>query len=245
MPHLPADSSDPAAPRDVRRLVERLSWDTVLRAAGLLVLAIVMVWLFFNVDLPDRDSLRATIADFGWWSWLVFLVAYAAIALTPIPITLMALTGGALFGVVIGSLLSVVGAMVGSMVAYWAARFLGKDLVLGLLRSHRDTLEDYLEEAGFKAVFTLRVLPGMPYWPVSYGSGALSVPFREFALASAIASVPGQISLVAVGAFAARPSLTGAVVVVISWLTVVALTIGALRSWKRTMPPIRNLRRSA
>lgn len=245
MPHPSAESHDPAAERAFRRLLDRLSWDTALRAAGLFVVTIMMVWLAFNVELPDRESLIASIADFGWWSWLVFIMAYAVVALTPIPVTLMALTGGALFGVIIGSVLSVTGAMVGSIMAYWTARFLGKDLVLGLLRSHRTTVESYLEEAGFQSVFTLRVLPGMPYWPINYGSGALSVPFREFTLASASASLPGQISLVAVGAFAARPSIAGGVVVVISWITVIVLTIVALRAWKRTMPPVSSLRRGS
>lgn len=194
-----------------------------------------MVWLVFNVELPDRDTLRSTIEGFGWWSWLVFVAAYALVALTPIPVTLMALTGGALFGVFVGSLLSVAGAMVGSVMAYWIAHFLGKDMVLGLLGSHRDTLETYLGSAGFQAVFTLRVLPGMPYWPINYGSGALNVPFREFTWASAIASVPGQISLVAVGAFAASPSIPGAVVVGIAWAAVIVLTVVAGRAWKRSM----------
>lgn len=201
---------------------------------GLAVVAIGMVWLAFNVDLPDRDALRARIEGFGWWSWLVFVVAYALVALTPIPVTLMALTGGALFGVFTGSLLSVVGAMAGSVTAYWLARLLGKETVLGLLGSHRATLETYLESAGFLAVFTLRVLPGMPYWPINYGSGALTVSFREFTSASALASVPGQISLVAIGAFAADPSIPGAIVVVIGWAAVIVLTIVAGRAWKRS-----------
>lgn len=234
MSHPSADSPEPAAEQDTPRREQRPSWEAVLRAVGLAAVATGMVWLAFNVELPDRDALRATIEGFGWWSWLVFTGAYALVALTPIPVTLMALTGGALFGVFTGSLLSVIGAMAGSVVAYWIARFLGKEMVLGLLGSHRDTLETYLGSAGFQAVFTLRVLPGMPYWPINYGSGALNVPFREFTLASAIASVPGQISLVAIGAFAASPSIAGAVIVVVAWISVIVLTIMAGRAWKRS-----------
>ena len=52
------------------------------------------------------------------------------VALTPVPVTLMALTGGVLFGAVQGSVLSVAGALLGSIGAYWIARALGRDVIL-------------------------------------------------------------------------------------------------------------------
>ncbi|MDO5498962.1 MAG: TVP38/TMEM64 family protein [Propionibacteriaceae bacterium] len=193
-----------------------------------------MVWLAFNVRLPSLDVLRAQIEAFGWWSWLVFLGAYALVALTPIPVTLMALTGGVLFGIVEGSILSILGSMLGSMGGYWIARALGKETVLRLLGSRRETIEERLGSAGFDGIFMLRVMPGLPYWPVNYGAGALGVPSRMFAVASAIASIPGQVSLVAIGAFAARPGVTVGIVVVIAWAVVITLTVWAWRAWKGT-----------
>lgn len=237
--HQPA--SDPSGTPDGS---ETPFWEAALRAAGLVAGVLVMVWLAFNVRLPERDVLRAEIDSFGWWSWLVFVGVYAAVALTPIPVTLMALTGGVLFGALTGSILSVIGAMVGSVGAYWVARGLGKETVLRLLGSRRATLEKRLDSAGFEAVFTLRVLPGMPYWPVNYGAGAFGVPFREFAVASAVASVPGQVSLVSIGAFAAKPSVPTGFIVAIAWAVVLALTIWSWRAWKgtssRPLPGSRN-----
>lgn len=210
------------------------SWVSVLRFVGFIVVVLVMVWLAFNVRLPDLDELRARIESFGWWSWLVFVGVYAAVALTPIPVTLMALTGGVLFGVLTGSVLSIVASVLGSLAAYGIARGLGKETVLALLGRRRTTLERRLDSAGFDAVFMLRVMPGMPYWPVNYGAGALGVPFREFAIASLTASVPGQVSLVAVGAFAAEPSVVVGILMVLAWAAVLTLTIWAWRSWKGT-----------
>lgn len=223
-----SDQSDTPNGRD------RSAWESTIRTVGFVVMVLVMVWLAFNVRLPELDVLRTRIENFGWWSWLVFIGVYAAVALTPIPVTIMALTGGVLFGVLTGSILSVIGVIVGSLGAYWIARGLGKETVLRWLGSRRASLERRLDSAGFEAIFTLRVLPGMPYWPVNYGSGALGVPFREFAIASAVASVPGQISLVAIGAFAARPSVTTGIIVAIAWALVLSLTIWAGRAWKGT-----------
>lgn len=193
-----------------------------------------MVWLAFNVSLPSVGQLRDWIDGFGWGSRLVFVVAYAVVALTPIPVTVMSVTGGVLFGVIEGSVLSLVGVIAGCLGAYWIARGLGKGTVLRLLGRHRVTVEEQLGSAGFAAVFTLRVLPGLPYWPINYGAGALGVPYREFAIATVVASVPGQVSLVAVGAFAATPNMLHGVVVALAWAVVVLMTVWAWRAWKGT-----------
>lgn len=207
---------------------------SLVRGGALLGAVLLMVWLAFNVSLPSVGQLRDWIDGFGWGSRLVFIAAYAVVALTPIPVTVMAVTGGVLFGVVEGSLLSVVGAVIGCLGAYWVARGLGKDTVLRLLGRHREAIEEQLASAGFAAVFTLRVLPGLPYWPINYGAGALGVAYREFAVATMIASVPGQVSLVAVGAFAATPDVVHAIVVALAWAVVVIMTIWAWRVWRGT-----------
>jgi len=206
-----------------------ISWWSLLRTAGLVIVILVMVWLAFNVRLPSLEELRGDIEAFGWWSWLAFIGVYAVVALTPIPVTLMALTAGVLFGTLGGTVLSLIGSMLGSIGAYWIARALGKSTVMRLVGSRAETLEKQLDRAGFEAVFTLRVMPGMPYWPVNYGAGAFGVPFGEFATASAIASIPGQASLVAIGAFAAEPGLWAGVTVVLAWTVVIILTIWAWR----------------
>lgn len=207
---------------------------SLVRAGALLGVVLLMVWLAFNVSLPSVGQLRDWIDGFGWGSRLVFVVAYAVVALTPIPVTVMAVTGGVLFGVIEGSVLSLVGAVAGCLGAYWIARGLGKGTVLRLLGRHRVTVEEQLGSAGFAAVFTLRVLPGLPYWPINYGAGALGVPYREFAIATVVASVPGQVSLVAVGAFAATPNMLHGVVVALAWAVVVLMTVWAWRAWKGT-----------
>lgn len=206
---------------------------TILRIAALVAVVAAIIWVAATVRLPDLDDLRAQIEGFGWWSWLVFVAAYAVVALTPIPVTIMALVGGLLFGVLAGSLLSVVGAVIGSIGAYWIARAVGRTTVMRLLGRHAQKLEDRLDESsGFAAVFTLRVMPGMPYWPVNYGAGALGVPSRVFSIASLVASVPGQVSLVSIGAFIAAPSFWAGAVVVIAWGVVLGFTIWAWRSWR-------------
>lgn len=207
-------------------------WGAVLRNALLIAVLVAMIWLAFNVRVPPAAVLQRQLDALGWAGWLVFIALYAVVALTPIPVSVMAVTAGVLFGVLEGSVLSVVGVLLGSWGAYWLARALGRETVTKLLGRHTATIEKRLGNAGFEAVFMLRILPGLPYWPVNYGSGAFGIAHRDYVVASVLAVIPGQVSLVAVGAFVAEPSVAGGVGVAIAWLVVLAITVWSYRRWK-------------
>ena len=197
----------------------------------MLVLA-AMLWLALNVRLPDLGTLQAEIAGMGVWGLFAFIALYALVALTPIPVTIMAVTGGLVFGLPVGTVLSLVGVVIGCWGAYWLARALGRETVMRLLGGHAAMVQERLEGGGFFAVCTLRLLPGVPYWPVNYGSGALGIRSHEFLTATALSALPGQLSLVAIGAFIADPSLVHGIAVGISWAAVIVLTILSFRRWR-------------
>ncbi|MFP3395811.1 TVP38/TMEM64 family protein [Brevibacterium sp. H602] len=213
---------------------ERLDWSTILRNIALALAVLAGVWAVFNVRLPSVDVLQADIAAAGFWGFAVFVLIYMAVAATPIPVTIMATAGGLIYGLPFGTILSMVGVVAGCWIGYWIARALGRDTVLRLLGSHAETIESKLTGGGFYAVCALRLMPGFPYWPVNYGSGALSIDNRTFLSATVISSLPGQLSLVAVGAFIGEPNVLNGIGVGISWALVITLTIITMRRWKRT-----------
>lgn len=206
-------------------------WESVVRNTVLVLVLLVFLWLVFNVQLPSADRLRDLIASWGWAAWLAFIGIYAVVALTPIPVTVMAVTAGLLFGVIEGTILSVIGVLIGCWGGYWLARGLGRQATAKLLGSHNRTVERHLDQAGFQAVVMLRLLPGFPYWPINYGSGAFGVGQRDFLLASGLAIIPGQVSLVAIGGFISTPSVLNGVIVGAAWLVVVVMTVWAYRRW--------------
>lgn len=231
------DQPDDAAPDDAAPAPAGrtgLQWGTYLRNTLLVLVLLLMLWLAFNVRLPSVDQLRAEMEGLGWAAWIVFVLLYAIVAMTPIPVTIMAVTGGLLFGIVEGGILSVIGVFIGCWGAYWLARALGRATVVKMLGTHAETVERHLADAGFQAVATLRLMPGLPYWPVNYGSGAFGVSQRDFLAAGLISTIPGQVSLVAVGAFISEPGVVPAAVVLCAWAVVVTLTVWALRAWKGT-----------
>lgn len=214
----------------------RFDWSTLVRNTLLVVVLLALLWVLFNVELPSADRLRHLIASWGWAAWLVFIGVYALVAMTPIPVTVMAVTAGLLFGVIEGTVLSVIGVLIGCWGGYWLARGLGRQATIKLLGSHAGTVERHLGQAGLQAVIVLRLLPGFPYWPINYGSGAFGVGQRDFLLGSTVAVIPGQFSLVAIGGFILNPNFFNGTIVAVSWAVVLVLTVWAYRRWNAARP---------
>lgn len=225
-------ADDPGSPPEDDHTPTGIHWESIIRNTVLVIVLFVLLWLAFNVRLPSSEELQELIASWGWAAWIVFIVIYALVALTPIPVTVMAVTGGLLFGVLEGTILSVIGVFLGCWGAYWIARGLGQQASAKLLGSHYRTAKQHLSQAGFQAVVMLRLLPGFPYWPVNYGSGAFGVSQRDYLLASAFAILPGQVSLVAIGSFISAPTMVHGVVIGVSWLVVLVMTLWSYRRWK-------------
>lgn len=216
------------------------SFRSICSLIVLVVLGVSLLWMSFHLDLPSPVEMRKIILSYGWAGWLVFIGVTVAIAITPIPITMPALVAGSLYGLVEGTLLSFSGVMLGSWVGYWLARLVGQRITLQLLGRHRFIVQKYLSNAGFWAMCTVKLMPGLPYWPVNYGAGALGVRQYTFISATFLASIPGQISLVALGAFAVKPSVFHGVVLIVAWTAVLTLTWISYHHWRGTSSDIQN-----
>lgn len=213
---------------------DAFSLRSIISLFSLVIFIGLLIWVSFNVNIPEPEVLQETIQSYGWAGWLVFIGITALIAITPIPVTIPALVAGSLYGVIAGSLFSFTGILIGSWLGYWLARFTGQNLTFKLLGRHGDTVKKYLGNAGFLAMCTARLMPGLPYWPVNYGAGALGVSQHTFLSATFVASIPGQVSLVALGAFAVNQSFFNGIITIAAWITVLVSTFVSYRYWRST-----------
>ncbi len=133
------------------------------------------------------------------------------------------------------------GVLLGSWVGYWLARLVGQRITLQLLGRHSFMVQKYLSNAGFWTMCTVKLMPGLPYWPVNYGAGALGVKQGTFISATFLASAPGQVSLVALGVFAVKPSVFHGIVLIIAWSVVLVLTWIFYRYWRTAFFDTQNI----
>ena len=80
----------------------------------------------------------------------------------------------------------------GATLAFFAARYLGRDFVKGFLKSGKlAQLDEQIGKSGFKTIFRLRLIPIVPFNGLNFGAGFSAVRYRDYLLASVIGMLPG------------------------------------------------------
>lgn len=142
----------------------------------------------------------------GKYAYLVFLVIFALKPLILIiPSNILSISAGIVFGPILGTILTSIGFFVSGSLAFFIARILGQDAVNKILRGKALNLNNKLEHNGFKVLFFLRLIPVLPYDPVSYAVGLSKVKYRDFIIASVIGVVPEVVCYSIIGENAMNP----------------------------------------
>ena len=124
---------------------------------------------------------------------LLFLIIYLVRPFLLVPITLLTVASGFLFGALWGFLYAWMATLLSSALAYLFGRYVAGDPQIGARFVER------LRTRAFETVLISRFL-FVPGDLVNYASGVLRISFRAFALATAIGGVPGLLIGVLAGA---------------------------------------------
>lgn len=142
-----------------------------------------------------RDN-RATLCNFISKNLALAALAFVAIyigvvALSLPAASLMTLSGGLLFGVPLGVLLSVTGATLGSAVLFVIARSAVGDALRGNAGPFLARMSDGFAADSFNYLLSLRLIPVFPFWVVNLAAALLGMKLRPFVLATMIGILPG------------------------------------------------------
>jgi pyruvate/2-oxoglutarate dehydrogenase complex dihydrolipoamide dehydrogenase (E3) component/uncharacterized membrane protein YdjX (TVP38/TMEM64 family) len=190
----------------------------------LLLLAIgVAVALFFALDLGQYlslDRLKAqqdTIAAYRAAHPLAAAAAYFAlyVAVTALSLpgaALMTLAGGAVFGLLWGTVIVSFASSIGATLAFLAARFLLRDWVMARFGRRLAAIDAGVRKEGAFYLFTLRLVPAFPFFLVNLLLGLTAMKARTFYWVSQLGMLAGTVVYVNAGTQLARiDSLAGIV----------------------------------
>ncbi len=176
-----------------------------LLVAALLVPVILFrseIWKLFTSVRGLQEWVHAS----GALAPLLFIaVQIIQVVVFVIPGEVAQIAGGYLFGVLLGTLLSVTGILIGSTIAFFLARLLGVPFVHALFPAERiQRIEKLLATRGSRAVFFLLFLiPGIPKDILCYAAGLTPIGFPFFILASFAGRLPGILGSALIGDAAA------------------------------------------
>jgi uncharacterized membrane protein YdjX (TVP38/TMEM64 family) len=118
-----------------------------------------------------------------------------------VPGALLTLGGGALYGVVWGSVYALGASILGATLAFAIGRYLARGAVCRRLRSHPhfQALDAAVTRSGFKIVLLTRLSPMLPFNLLNYAYGVTNVSLKHYLLGS-LGMVPGTLMYVYLGA---------------------------------------------
>ena len=121
-----------------------------------------------------------------------------------IPVAVLALAGGLLFGLVRGSIYTFVGALLNCALMFLLARHIGREKIRALVRKKlpqpwQGRMEGLGGREGALLLVILRLIPAVPYNLINYAFGLTAMPFRTYLLASAIGIIPGTLAFINIG----------------------------------------------
>lgn len=185
---------------------KRLAW----RIAPFVVLAgLVAAFFAFGLDeyvnlqtvADHQGALKSFVEENFVTSVIAYLLFYAVFVAVSVPgAAVLTVTGGFLFGTLLGGTLTVVGATVGATAIFLIARTTIGDF----LRKHAGGAVNRMAEGfrkdGFNYLLVLRLVPVFPFFVVNLAPAFLGVKLTSFVAATFIGIAPATYVFSSVGA---------------------------------------------
>ena len=173
-----------------------------------LAIAGATVWLALNRDRVDPALIETSIRDLGLWAPLGHVIFFSIATVLFVPGVIFSLTGGVLFGPVLGTGLNLIGATLGATLAFLASRYLAADWVRRRAGGSLDRLTKGVEAEGWRFVAFVRLVPLFPFNLLNYALGLTRISLAQYVVTSLICMVPGSIAYTYLG-YAGREAFAG------------------------------------
>jgi len=169
----------------------------------ILMLFVLAVTLSFYFDLGrylTLDELKArrqlllvyTEAHYSF-TVAIFILIYCLQTAFSLPgATVLTLGGGFVFGVLPAILYVNIGATSGATLAFWAARYLFRDLVEEKFGDRIRPIQEGFSKNAFYYLLTLRLIPLFPFFLVNLVSGLTRIRTNIYVLTTAVGIIPGS-----------------------------------------------------
>lgn len=182
--------------------MKRKGWLVLLAVVLVLAGGVVLLWRsgFFDA-LTSQQAMRDYIQRFAPYTHLCFfLIQFLSVLLAPIPSNITALAGGVLFGTWVSFLLTWAAVVLGSVLVFLLARYLGQSFVDRMVS--QSVTGRYLEIIRRKQDVFLALVFLFPFFPddlICILAGLTTIPFRRFLIIALLTRPWGLLVACALG----------------------------------------------
>lgn len=158
------------------------------------IIAIVLLINEFNIFKGyGPNEIKEFIQGKGIMAPVIYVALLSSLPLLLFPDSVLVIAGGMIFGLFWGSVLTVIGSLIGAALAFFISRKLGQQVVKKLIKKDLVFFDKNDKKGGFFLILILRLIPLFPFKIVSYSAGLSDIKFKDFAIATTLGSLPGII----------------------------------------------------
>ena len=148
----------------------------------------------------SQAEFSALYADHRLMVIAAYMVLYILVTSLSLPgAAILTLAGGALFGLLTGTVVVSFASTIGATLACFVSRFILRDWVQRKFAGRLKAVNEGLEREGTLYLFTLRLIPVFPFWLINLVMGLTKMPLRTFYWVSQVGMLAGTIVYVNAG----------------------------------------------
>jgi pyruvate/2-oxoglutarate dehydrogenase complex dihydrolipoamide dehydrogenase (E3) component/uncharacterized membrane protein YdjX (TVP38/TMEM64 family) len=189
----------------------RFDWRRWALLAGIAVV-LLAVWqsgLLAELDLARlkarQGELAAWVAARPWQAGALYFALYVLVTALSIPgAAIMTLAGGAIFGLVTGTVIVSFASTIGASLAFLVSRFVLRDALRKRYSTQMQRFDTGIERDGAFYLFTLRLVPLFPFFVVNVLAGLSAIRLVTFYWVSQLGMLPATVAFVYAGTRLAR-----------------------------------------
>jgi uncharacterized membrane protein YdjX (TVP38/TMEM64 family) len=155
-------------------------------ATAIIIYLIINARHFFNFRLVRE--MEQLINSYGIWAPLAviaLIILSTIIPPIPIPVPLIEIAAGVIFGFWEGFALVWIGQIISSLIAYASTHIIGRHFLKGFMENKLFApYKHYIHHGGPWAVFIARITMAAPFNVVSFVAGIMAMDLKKFTLAT-------------------------------------------------------------
>lgn len=185
---------------------------------AIFLISVITCGVIFSSQIKEKitfESVRNFVGENKIVSSLLFiLLQILQVVIFIIPGDVINATGGFLFNIFLGSILSFIGVVIGSLIAFYISRFLGYNFVNKFIKKEKlDKIVSFFEtNTGFISLFIFCNLPFVPKDVLMYAAGLTPLKAKRTFLIYCFSRIPGIVIWVSMGANIYNKSILGIVI---------------------------------
>jgi pyruvate/2-oxoglutarate dehydrogenase complex dihydrolipoamide dehydrogenase (E3) component/uncharacterized membrane protein YdjX (TVP38/TMEM64 family) len=155
----------------------------------------------------QQTALSASFESSPVATMLVYFAIYVTIAALSIPgAAVLTIAAGVIFGFWTGVLIVSFASTIGATLAFWTARWFFRNSVQKKFGSKLEAMNQGIARDGASYLFTLRLVPLVPFFVINLGMGLTTMPARVFFVVSQLGMLAGTAVYVNAGTQLSRVS---------------------------------------